>query len=252
MNDIIQVENLTFAYSGEPILQEVSFSVHKGDFMAIIGSNGTGKSTLLRLLLGELTPQKGKVHVLGQEVSSLRDWSQVGYVPQNAAAQTSGFPASVLEVVCANLYSRIGFMRRTKKEHRQLAMQALEQVGMQDKASELIGNLSGGQQQRVMLARVLVGTPTCMLLDEPTTGVDAASSSSLYELLKKLNRETGLTIVMVTHDIARAADYVTRTLCLEQGTVVELDHDQLVHELSHKHSHPQISTRKDDADHGNI
>lgn len=256
MNNIIEADNLTFAYTGEPILHSVSFRVNKGDFVAIIGSNGTGKSTLLRLLLGELSPQKGSVRVLGQEVGQLRDWTKIGYVPQNAAAAAEGFPASVLEVVSANLYAQVGFLQRAKKEHRSLALTALEQVGMRDKANELIGNLSGGQQQRVMLARVLVGQPDCMLLDEPTTGVDAASSQSLYQLLEKLNRETGLTVVMVTHDIARASCYVTRTLCLEHGTMVELDREQLTHELSHKHSHPQCPTNttagKDDTTHGDL
>ncbi len=258
MNNIIEADKLTFAYTGEPILHSVSFRVNKGDFVAIIGSNGTGKSTLLRLLLGELVPQQGSVRVLGQEVGQLRDWTKIGYVPQNAAAAAEGFPASVLEVVSANLYARVGFLRRAKakKEHRGLALAALEQVGMRDKAHELIGNLSGGQQQRVMLARVLVGQPDCMLLDEPTTGVDAASSQSLYQLLATLNRETGLTVVMVTHDVARASCYVTRTLCLEHGTMVELDREQLTHELSHKHSHPQCPTNttagREDTTHGDI
>ncbi len=256
MNNIIEIKNLSFAYSGEPVLQDISFAVKQGDFLAIIGSNGTGKSTLMRLLLGELIPIQGSIHMLGQPVGQLRDWTSIGYVPQNAGAATAAFPASVREIVCANLYSRIGFLRPAGKEHRHLAMQALEQVGMQDKADELVGNLSGGQQQRVMLARVLAGRPTCMLLDEPTTGVDAAASQSLYELLAKLNHDTGLTIIMVTHDIVRAADYVSRTLCLEQGTIVELDREQLAHEIAHKHTHPPVShkhaARKDDANHGDI
>lgn len=254
MSNVIEVDNLTFAYAGDPVLQNVSFTVQTGDFLALIGSNGTGKSTLLRLLLGELTPQQGAVRILGQEVDRMHSWSKIGYVPQNAAAETAGFPASVREVVSANLYAKAGFLRRVKKELRPLVTQALDRVGMKEKENELIGSLSGGQQQRVMLARVLVGEPECMLLDEPTTGVDASSSLALYELLARLNRETGLTVVLVTHDIARASKYVTRTLCLEQGTVVELDRGQLAQELMHKHTHPPVvgGITREDTKHGDL
>ncbi len=238
MQKAIEVEGLSFGYTAEPILDGIGFSIMQGDFAALIGSNGTGKSTLLRLLLGELPPDKGTIRLLGEDISHFRGWSRLGYVPQNAAGSLSGFPANVLEIVRAGLYARIGLLRPIKKEHTLAAMEALEQVGMQDYAREMIGNLSGGQQQRVMLARVLAASPSLMLLDEPTTGVDAVSTTSLYELLARLNKKNGLTVVMVTHDVARAAPYTSRTLCLEHGSMVELKRDQLERELFYKHTHP--------------
>lgn len=234
---LIEASDVSFRYQNEPVLKKVSFSIKQGDFAAIIGPNGTGKSTLMRLLLGELVPTAGSIRLFGQEVSRFRDWPKVGYVPQNSLQASSGFPATAEEIVLANLFSKIGLLRFPKKEHRERAMEALALVGMEGYAKRLIGEMSGGQQQRVMLARVLVAEPKLMLLDEPTAGVDTPTIAALYELLAKLNRQ-GLTIMMVTHDIARSADCVSRVLCLEEGTLVELDRRQVAAELAHKHKHP--------------
>ncbi|MGI6239954.1 MAG: metal ABC transporter ATP-binding protein, partial [Christensenellales bacterium] len=144
------------------------------------------------------------------------------------------------EIVQANLYAQVGLFRFPNRAQRNKVTHALEQVGMDGYEKRLISALSGGQQQRVMLARVLVGEPELMILDEPTTGIDAATVDALFELLSRLNRERGLTIVMVTHDIARVSDYATRVLCLEEGTMVELDPQQLREELSHRHTHPPM------------
>jgi len=238
MPNVIEVENLSFGYGSEPIFSKIGFSIYKGDFVAIIGSNGAGKSTLLRLLLGELTPSAGNLRLFGQDVRQFRDWPKIGYLPQNGLKSGADFPATAEEIVQANLFSQIGLLRFPKKEHREKTRHALDLVGMADYSRRMIGELSGGQQQRVMLARVLVSNPEIMLLDEPTTGVDARSVQSLFELLSQFNRETGLTIVMVTHDIGRAENYVSRILCLEEGSLVELDKTQVEKELSQKHKHP--------------
>ena len=243
--NVIEAKNLSFGYESTPIFEGVSFSVRPGDFIAIIGSNGAGKSTLLRLILGELTPSSGDLRLLGQGIRQFRDWPKIGYLPQNGLGSGAGFPATVQEIVQANLFSRIGLMRFPKKEHREKTLHALELVGMKDYAGRKIGELSGGQQQRVLLARVLVNDPEIMLLDEPTNGVDARSVQSFFELLSEYNRETGLTIVMVTHDIARAESHVSRVLCLEEGTLVELKKTQVEKELSQKHKHQRRP------DHGN-
>ncbi len=240
---VIEVLNLSFGYRDGPILTDVGFSVDQGDFVAVIGANGAGKSTLLRLLLGELAPQSGQLRLLGQDVRRFSDWPRVGYVPQNGLSDAVGFPASAMEVVLSGLYAKIGPMRFPGRSHRERAMEALSRVGMEGMAKRLIGEMSGGQRQRVMLARVLVSDPALMLLDEPTTGVDAQSTELLYELLRDLNRREGLTVVMVTHDIARASRYVTRTLCLEHCSLVELEDAQLKDELSHRHRHPERHER---------
>lgn len=237
MPNVIEVDNLSFSYGSEPIFTKIGFSVSKGDFAAIIGSNGTGKSTLMRLILGELAPVAGSIRLFDQDIHKFKHWHKIGYVPQTGLQSGVNFPATAEEIVKANLFSQIGLLRFPGKEHRDKTRRALELVNMSEYSKRLIGELSGGQQQRVMLARVLVSDPEIMLLDEPTTGVDAQRVQSLYELLSELNRETGLTIMMVTHDIGRAANFVSRILCLEEGSLMELDKAQIEEELLHKHKH---------------
>lgn len=228
---MIEVENLSFNYGGEPILRGISFSVWQGDFVGVIGQNGTGKSTLLRLLLGQITPTSGNISLLGKDIHRYRHQAQIGYVSQATLAANASFPATAEEVVRANLFAQIGLMRFPKQRHRAQARQALESVGMQAYADRLIGNLSGGQLQRVMIARGLVNQPKLMLLDEPTSGIDAGSADSLHELLLRLNRQTGLTIVMVTHDLGRIFQSAHRILSLEEGLLQELDHEQMANRL---------------------
>ncbi len=240
MQEIIEIQDVSFSYGGEPVFSKIGFSIRQGDFAAIIGSNGTGKSTLLRLILGELAPTAGDVRLFGQDIRRFRDWPRIGYMPQNALKTGADFPASVREIVQANLYAQVGLCRFPSRAQRKKATEALSKVGMAGYEKRLISALSGGQQQRVMLARVLVGEPEMMILDEPTAGVDAATVDALYELLLRLNREKGLTIVMVTHDVARVSEYASRILCLEEGSMVELGRQQLQEELSHRHKHPPM------------
>ena len=223
MKKLIEVDNVSFKYDNEPIFEDICLSVQEGDFVGIIGSNGTGKSTLLKLLLGELFPVSGTIRLFEEDVRQFKGWSKIGYLPQNAIAKSVGFPATAEEIVQTNLFSEIGLFSFLRKKHKEKVRKALELVGMEHCAKSLIGKLSGGQQQRVMLAKLLVAEPQIMLLDEPTSGVDAKTSQMLYELLLKLNKEKGLTIVMITHDIAKAFNYVARTFCLEEGSIIELN-----------------------------
>lgn len=237
---IIEAADLSYRYESETIFQDVNFKINKGDFVAIIGANGSGKSTLMRLLLGELDLQNGAIRLFDKDAAAFREWPKIGYVPQNNLQQYINFPATVLEVVVANLYSQSGLFRWPRKSERQLALSALAQVQMEGFAKRLLSELSGGQLQRVMLARVLVSDPELLILDEPTTGVDANTIDLLYKKLSYLNRETGRTVVMVTHDLPRAADYVSRVLCLEEGSLVELDSHQVEQEVTHRHTHPHV------------
>lgn len=254
MVKMIEVENISFHYGNELIFSKIAFSVNKGDFIAVIGANGTGKSTLLRLLLGEITPVAGSIRLFHQDIRHFNSWPQIGYVPQNGFSSSVTFPATVEEIVKANLFSQIGLFKFPKKQHHDKTMKALELVGMAPYSKRMIGSLSGGQQQRVMLARVLVNSPEVMILDEPTTGVDDKTVKSLYDLLAQLNKETGLTIVMVTHDFSRVSDYVSRILCLEEGSLVELGKAQINEERLHRHKHPvigSVESVKGDIHHGN-
>ncbi len=257
MKHIIEVKNLNFRYADNTILENLDFKISTGDFVSLIGANGTGKSTLLKLLLGELFTNTGEILIFNTKIQNFRDWSNIGYVPQNGLAANSDFPATVEEIVMSNLFSKIGLFRFPKKKHKELVYSTLELVGMADYSKRLMSQLSGGQLQRVLLARALVNSPKLMILDEPTTGVDSANVYSFYELLSSLNEKENLTILMVSHDIAIASNYVSRTLCLEEGSLVELEKEEIIDELEHKHKHPNKTVHLKAAsigghNHGNI
>ncbi|AUS95826.1 zinc ABC transporter ATP-binding protein [Clostridium thermosuccinogenes] len=221
MGKVIEVNNLSFGYDGRLTIKDVSFSVDKGDFVGIIGPNGSGKSTLVKLLLGILRPSGGQIRILGENIEKFNCWDKIGYVSQKANAYNTAFPATVEEVVSANLFSRIGLFKPIGRKHRDVVYNALKLVGMQDYGKSLIGNLSGGQQQRVFIARVLVSEPEIMFLDEPTVGIDVKSEEELYCMLARLNNELGITIMMVTHDISAVTVHANKLACMaDKGLVM--------------------------------
>lgn len=239
MEKIIEFNNVSFKYAKETIFSNISFDIYEGDFLAIIGSNGTGKSTLLRLMLGEVEALSGNIKIFGDDIKRFKKWPRVGYVPQNAFANIINFPATAYEIVAANLFSEIGFLRFPKLSHSKKVMEALKLLNMEKYASSLIGELSGGQMQRVFLSRALAASPDILILDEPTNGVDNNTVEYIYKILSDLNIEKKLTVVMVTHDIANVSKYSSRTLCMEHGSIMELDKKQIEQELCHKHKHPE-------------
>ena len=196
MNEILNVKNLTFDYYDTSVLRNVTFSLEQGDFLGIIGSNGAGKSTLIKLILGMLPYSHGEIRVFGKDISEVR--KKVGYVPQKANSFNTAFPATVREVVLANLYSRTGLFKRYGKKYDEDVLRVLEKVGMAGYENKLIGQLSGGQQ-RVFIARALISEPELLLMDEPTVGVDAQSVKAIMQLVTDLNRR-GLTVIMTNHD----------------------------------------------------
>jgi zinc transport system ATP-binding protein len=218
MEKVIEVDGLSFGYGEKLLLENVDFSIEKGDFIGIIGPNGSGKSTLVKLLLGILKPMRGEIRILGESIHQIRQWGRVGYISQKANAFNSSFPATVEEVVGANLYSRVGLFKPLGKHHKEQIEHALSLVNMQDFRRSMIGNLSGGQQQRVFIARVLVSSPDIMFLDEPTVGIDAKTEEAVYCLLARLNQELGITIAMVTHDISAITIHANKLACMgEKG-----------------------------------
>ena len=221
MDKLMEVNNLNFGYNEQLILRDISFSVNKGDFLGIIGANGSGKSTIIKLLLKILIPINGDISLLGENINSFKLWNKIGYVSQKANSFNGSFPATVEEVVQANLYSSIGLFKFPNKPHKEKVHNVLVKVGMQDYGKRLIGNLSGGQQQRVFIARSLVSEPEILLLDEPTVGIDAKSEEAVYCLLARLNKSLGLTIVMVTHDIGAITVHANRLICLGENGLFE-------------------------------
>ena len=166
-----------------------------------------------------LTPSKGKIKLFNEELSKSKDLNKIGYVPQISLSSNATFPATVEEIVMTNLYSKIGFMKFPKKEHKEKVKEVLKKVNMQDYSKRLIGNLSGGQQQRVMIAKALVSDPKVIILDEPTTGIDAASEKSLYALLNKLNKESKITIIIVSHDFEKISQYTNKIFSVNKNKV---------------------------------
>jgi len=222
---LVVLRRVSFAYDGTPVLVDIDFTIEEGDFLAIIGPNGSGKTTLVKLVLGLLRPTSGQVEIFGRPPSALTDRRKVGYVPQKATHIDPLFPASVEEVVGMTLLSGSRPGGRTGREARARVHHALGEVGMADFAKGPVGRLSGGQQQRVFIARALVTSPRILFLDEPTTGVDAETQDSFYEMLHRLNRSEGLTIVLVTHDIGIVNKHVNRVACLNQRLVYHGDHE---------------------------
>jgi zinc transport system ATP-binding protein len=215
---IIVLRNVYAGYNGVDVIEDVNLEVEKNDFLGIIGPNGGGKTTVLRLIAGVMKPSKGQVLVFGKDPSrfSNDDRRRIGYVRQETFIDTS-FPVNVLETVLMGLYSQIGPGRKITKEHREKAMEALRKTGMDGFHKSHIGALSGGQKQRVFIARGLVNSPELLILDEPTTGVDARAQAAFYKMLEELKKGLNLTIIMVSHDISMIADEVNKISCVNHS-----------------------------------
>lgn len=214
---IVQAKNLSFKYAKDLVLENITLDVPKGAFLAIVGPNGSGKSTLLKLFLGLNKLQKGSITLFGEGIQSFKDWQKVGFVSQKANSFNTGFPATVFEVVESGLTKKIGLFKFITKEHKQKVKKALEAVDMLNFQHRSIGELSGGQQQRVFIARSLVSEPVLMILDEPTVGVDSKNVHQFYEMLEMMNKQLGITLILVTHDVSTVSDKVTHVACLNKN-----------------------------------
>lgn len=209
MSQII-CRNVSLAYDGITVSENVNFSVDKGDYLCIVGENGSGKSTLMKALL-RLRPHQGGDIVLGDGIRQ----SDIGYLPQRSEAQRD-FPASVGEVVLSGCVGRSDFGLFAGKQSRMAAHDSMKLLGICDIAGKHYSALSGGQMQRVLLARALCAAQKILLLDEPVAGLDPSATKELYETIRKLNRELGVTIIMITHDIAAVMRYATKVLHMSE------------------------------------
>lgn len=246
--DIIRIEDIVFGYGRSNVLDGISTSIKDGDFMGIVGPNGSGKSTLLKIFLGLIKPQKGTIKVFDTDINKFNQWGKIGYIPQKATSFNQGFPATVEEVVSANLYPMLGLAGRIGKNHREKVDEALGMVDMLEYKKRIIGRLSGGQQQRVFIAKSLVSDPRVIFMDEPTVGIDQKSEESFYELMDSLNKKKGITLVIVTHDIGAIDRRVNRVLCLSDGKLHEHDctmnqGGDIFKEAYEKHNRAQITHR---------
>lgn len=229
MNDertLIRLEHVEFRYRRDPVLVDIELAIQARDFLAVIGPNGSGKTSLLKIMLGLLEPVRGAVSLFGVPIRDFREWERVGYVPQKATHFDPYFPASVQEVVAMGLVAAGNRRSARSGERNSRVLGALEAVGMEDKKERPIGELSGGQQQRVFIARALVSSPEILILDEPTAGVDAESQNRFYGMLDRLNRETGLTVVFSTHNVGVVTKHVNKVACVNQRLFFHGSHEE--------------------------
>jgi ABC-type Mn2+/Zn2+ transport system ATPase subunit len=208
VTDLVRFEGVSLGYGHRALLQGLSFRISSGDFMGLVGPNGSGKTTMLRALLGTLAPLAGTV--------TLAPGVSFGYVPQREQIE-SRYPLEVLDVVLMGRYHRIGLGRRPAKSDRTAALDALARVGMAEMAGRHIGGLSGGQKQRALIARALVGDPTVLVLDEPTNGLDLVATTQILGLIRELHEQDQLTVLMVSHALNEVANYVDRIGLLVNG-----------------------------------
>lgn len=211
---LIQVRNISFSYDTKTVLENINFDIYEQEFIGLIGANGSGKTTLIKILLGLEKAQSGSIQFFGSDISALNSGRNIAYISQRASHFNLSFPATVEEVVMTGLYSKIGLFKRPSSEDYAEVEKALIQVDMQNFQKQLIGTLSGGQLQRVLLAKALIGKPKILFLDEPTAGVDSKNEIAIYKLLKNLNHEQKICIILISHDIAAVTEYTQRLFCL--------------------------------------
>ena len=239
---VVSFSDVNFAFEdGITVLENINFSLEAGEFACLVGPNGGGKTTLLRLMLGLLKPVSGKIKILGETPG--RRQAQIGYVPQFSKFD-AGFPVNVLDVVLMGCLQRSFFWGRYSEEQIEKARQALAEVGLQGKEERCFAGLSGGQKQRALIARALVSEPRLLLLDEPTASVDVHGTEQFYRMFEELNQK--FTILMVSHDVGFVSGRVKSVLCvrktLQVHPVTELTGEALqsiygldVHVIRHDH-----------------
>jgi ABC-type Mn2+/Zn2+ transport system ATPase subunit len=213
---IIRFSHATFGFPGVIALQDISLDISAGEFVGIIGPNGSGKTTLCRAVLGLMSPLSGSLQIFDCACEELRCYhrARIGYLPQKGTVEQN-FPITALEAVMMGRYGALGLFRRPTKRDRELALEALANVGMLDYRDNALGQLSGGQQQRVFIARALAQQPQVLLLDEPTTGIDIPTQHSVLDLIRRLHADLKLTVLLVTHDINMIRPLVDRLVLLK-------------------------------------
>jgi zinc transport system ATP-binding protein len=261
MMSVVSVTNLSYTYqvstssSALSVLNDISFSINKGDLLGVIGPNGAGKTTLFSCMLGLLKDYRGEIKIFGQDIRKNNSLvlQSIGYIPQQKSIE-QGFPATVQEIVSLGLIGKKN-LSKDKLAH------ALEMVDLSGQNHRRIGELSGGQQQRVLIAKALVHEPRLLILDEPTTGVDVKTQNKFYSLLKNLNQENKLSIIWASHDLNAVKKIASKVMCLNRNmffhgeTSEFFANDELIRMYSessmqlHMHSHLDKNKNPDSIQH---
>lgn len=230
----VEVRQGSVAIGGRPILRGIDLTVAPGEFLALMGANGSGKSTLVRAITGLLPLASGSVHLFGTAHADFHDWQRVGFVPQRSTA-SSGVPSTVWEVVASGRITRRRPFLPLSAPDRTAIADAIEVVGLGDRAQHGISQLSGGQQQRALIARALAGEPDLLVLDEPTAGVDLANQRALADALGVL-KSRGATIVLVAHELGPMEPLIDRAVVMRDGRVAHSGPAVLVDDGHHHHT----------------
>ena len=207
---LIKCEDVSIGYEGQTVVRDLNFHIDSGDYLCIVGENGSGKSTLVKSLLGLKGVESGRI-LFGDGLKQ----NEIGYLPQQTDVQKD-FPASVYEVVLSGRLNSRGLKPFYSRADKEQAWEKMDLLGIRDLAKQCFRDLSGGQRQRVLLARALCATKKLLLLDEPVTGLDPIVTTEFYELIRKINRESGIAVVMVSHDIESAVKDATHILHLQE------------------------------------
>ncbi len=213
---IIEVKNLNYIINGISILKDINFHINAGDYTAVVGPNGGGKTTLINTILGLKKGWTGEIKLFNQKLEDFKEWQKIGYVPQRVIEFDQKFPITVFETVkLGRMYNFKKFLRNHTKDIKTIN-DIIEALGISDLKNKLIGELSGGQKQRVMIARALASEPELLLLDEPNTGIDNETQQEFYNILKRLNKEQKITIIFITHDIGVIEDSINSIISINK------------------------------------
>jgi zinc transport system ATP-binding protein len=231
MSSVLELENVNVAYGGLLALEDVSLRVEHGDFVGLVGPNGSGKSTLIKAVFG-LVPYSGVIKIFGEPLNKavkLKLYSRIGYIPQHIFSQAQSFPATVFEVTLTGRVTQKSLFDGFAKDDYEKAANALTLAGMYELKDRRIGELSGGQLQRVFIARAIVNDPELLILDEPTSGVDAFSQAQFYAILEELNKKRKITILLATHDIAAISKLSNKIACINKKLSLSCDLEEFLH-----------------------
>ncbi len=234
---VLELRDVCVNLGRERVLSDVSLLVREGEFVGLAGPNGGGKSTLLRAILGLVPTSCGSIQLFGVPAHEFRDRRRIGYVAQNAAHVETAFPASAEEIVRLGRVAPRGLLRRLNGEDKRLALEAMREVGVEKLARRQIGAMSGGQRQRVLLARALASRPDLLVLDEPITGIDPQARDDFTHLLVRLNREKGLTTLLVSHDTDILSHAATRLVVIDRKVQYDAPIDPDAPLPGHLHLH---------------
>lgn len=248
---VLETEGLTCRYGGAEAVCDLSFTLDRGDYVSLVGPNGSGKTTLIKAVLGLVTPVAGRISLFGVSLPEFREWHRIGYLPQRSSPLNPYFPASVREIVGSGLTALRGRRDWTAVRRAGAVDWALDLLDISGLQNDLVGELSGGQQQRVMLARAIVSEPDLLILDEPSAALDPETRERFFSLLDSQQKQRGITIILVTHDIGSMGRYATKLLYLDKRLVFFGSYDDFCasddmgsyfgpfsqHLICHRHDH---------------